>query len=345
MSYSSGGLIEAVDYNTFAQGGASVNHGVANINTIWGVGSGDKGYGQSSTLTTVAATTDTVTATQWSNLINRLNSILTHQSGSGSGLTLPTTGATIAYLSSLSTSVTTAYNNRLNAATNGTDITGGAFTSSWNVSSLNAAPTTNQIIRTATFASADQARYFFNAGGKLILTMSATNVLGNSKGTDWVSLIGTKVASHTFDKNSNSRGGSGGTVSTSNTAIGYWGLTTGNQSMLKLTSATATADYGSNYVEISVNANHASIPQGSNSDKGYIVRFTIDMNDVAADTATAVGWTTGGYNGNGNGAGGSVSPVQGDFNDELNLSITTNITVRPPESTNLTNTWGTVTIS
>lgn len=345
MSYSSGGLIEAVDYNTFAQGGASVNHSVANINSIWGVGTGDKGYGQSSTLTAVAATTDTVTATQWSNLIQRLNSILTHQSGSGSGLSLPTPGVTISYLSTLSTSVSTAFSNRLTTATNGGDITGGGFSSSWNVSSLNAQPTTYQITRTATFASADAARYFFNAGGKLILTMSATNVLGNSKGTDWVSLIGTKVASHTFASTTNSRGGSGGTVSTSNTAIGYWGLTTGNQSMLKLTSATATADYGSNYIELSVKANHASIPQGSNSDKGYIVTFTIDFNDVAADTNTAVSWTTGGYNGNGAGQGGSVNPVQGDFNDELNLSITTNITVRPPETTNLSNTWGTVTIS
>jgi len=344
MSYSQSGLIEAVDYNTFAQGGASVNHAVANINTIWGVGSGDKGYGQSSVLSAVAAT-NTVTATQWSTLISRLNSILTHQSGSGSGLTLPTAGATIAYLSSLSSSITTGFNNRLNASTNGGDITGSAFTASWNVSSLNAQPTTYQITRTATFASADQARYFFNAGGKLILTMSASNVRGGSKGDDWVSLIGSKVASHTFAQGSNSRGGTGGTVSTSNTGIGYWGLTTSNQSMLKLTSASGTADYGGNFVELSVKSNHGSIPQGSNSDKGYIVTFTIDFNDVAADTNTAVSWTTGGYNGNGNGASGSTSPSQGDFNDELNLNITTNITVRPPETTNLSNTWGTVTIS
>ena len=115
--------------------------------------------------------------------------------------------------------------------------------------------------------------------------------------------------------------------------------------MLKLTSASGTADYGGNFVELSVRANHASIPQGSNGDKGFVVTFTIDFNDVAADTNTAVSWTTGGYNGNGNGAVSAVSPVQGDFNDELNLNITTNITVRPPETTNLSNTWGTVTIS
>ena len=62
MTYSSGGLIQAVDYNTFAQGGASADNNVANINTIWGVGTGDKGWGQSTTITPVSAAA-TVTAT------------------------------------------------------------------------------------------------------------------------------------------------------------------------------------------------------------------------------------------------------------------------------------------
>lgn len=346
MSYSSGGLIEAVDYNTFAQGGASVDHGTANINTIWGNGTGNKGYGQSTTLSAVAgSSTQSVTATQWATLLTRLNSILTHQSGSGSGITLPTTGATISYLSSLSSSISTAFSNRLSANSNGSDYSGTGWTSNWNVSSLNAQPSTYQITRTATFASADQARYFFNAGGKLIVTMSASNVRGGSKGDDWVSLLGTKFSSHVFNNTTNARGGSGGTVTASDYNIGYWGLTTSNQTMMTLTSATATADYGGNYVSIGAKAGHVSIPQGLYGDKGYVVTFTIDFNDVAADTNTAVTWTTGGYNGNGNGASGATSPSQGDFNDELNLNITTNITVRPPEETNLSNSWGTVSIS
>jgi hypothetical protein len=46
MSYSSGGLIEATDYNGFA----------ASVNALWGTGTGQRGYGQSTTLSTVAAT-------------------------------------------------------------------------------------------------------------------------------------------------------------------------------------------------------------------------------------------------------------------------------------------------
>jgi hypothetical protein len=322
MAYGSGNTILALDYNTFAQGGASVNHGVANINTVWGVGTGDKGYGQSTTLPVVAGGTDTVTATQWSTMIARLNSILTHQSGSGSGITAPTAGATIAYLSTLSSSITTGFNNRLNATTNATDVIGTAPAAYvWNTST----PTTAQIIRTATWANADQARYFFNAGGKLILTFSVTNTLGNSKGADWASLLGTKMLSLTVGGYTNTRNGTGGTATATNTAVGYWNAGTAGQTVITLTSASGTADYGSNSVSINVKTNGV---QGSNGDVGTVMTFTINLNDAAADTNTApTGIPV--YSPAG------TQPTQGNFNDALNLSITTNVTVRPPETSNL----------
>lgn len=323
MAYSTGSTIIALDYNTFAQGGAAVNHSVANINTIWGVGTGDKGYGQSTTLSTVSASTSTVTATQWSTLIARLNSILTHQSGSGSGISAPTAGATVTYLSTLSSSISTAFSNRLNVASNATDVTGTAPAATvWNTST----PTTQQIIRTATWANADQARYFFNAGGKLILTFSVTNTLGNAKGTDWASLLNTKLATIVVGSYTNGRTGTGGTATSTNTAIGYWNAGTTNNNMITLTSASGTADYSSNSVAIGIKTNGV---QGSNGDVGTIMTFQIDLTDAAADTNTAPGgipaYTPAG-----------TPATQGNFNDQLNLSIVTNITIRPPETVNLT---------
>lgn len=322
MAYGSGNQIIALDYNTFAQGGASVNHGIANINTIWGVGQGDKGYGQSTTLTPVVGGTDTVTATQWASMISRLNSMLTHQSGSGSGIVAPTSGATIAYLSTLSSSISTATTNRLNFTTNGTDVAGTATNASWNTT----APTTFTITRTATWASADQARYFFNAGGKLIFTFgSVTNTLGNSKGADWASLIGTKFSSLTFGGYTNARNGLGGTVSSSNTAIGYWNAGTVGTNILTLTSASGTADYSSNSISVVVKTNGV---QGSNGDVGTVITFTITLTDAAADTNTApAGIPT--Y------IPAGTAPTQGNFNDGLNLTIPHSITIRPPETTNL----------
>lgn len=307
MTYSQGGLIQATDYNTFAQGGSSVNHAVANINTVWGVGSGDKGYGQSTTLSTVAAT-NTVTATQWSTMIARLNSILTHQSGSGSGITAPTAGNTITFLSTLSGNITTGFNNRLNFASNGTDAAAtGSVNTSW---TTNGAALT--VTRTATFGSADQARYFFNSGGKLIVNFGGTNNAGNSKGDDWVDLLGTKLDTIIVGAYTNSRGGSGGSVTSSDTAIGYWNAGTTNNKILELTSNSGTADYGSNKVEVFLKTNGV---QGSNGDVGNVVSVVLTVTDVAAD----------------------------DFDDAIDVTINTTWTKRPPETSNLSDVWGTPT--
>ena len=68
MAYSSGGLIQATDYNGFASTTAG-----ANVNDIWSTGSGDKGWGQSA-LSTVSAA-GTVTATNWASLVNTISSM------------------------------------------------------------------------------------------------------------------------------------------------------------------------------------------------------------------------------------------------------------------------------
>ena len=76
MTYTSGGLIQATDYNGFVSTTAG-----ANINDIWSTGSSDKGYGQSAIST--VSTAGTITATQWATLVNTLSSL-----GSQTGTTL-----------------------------------------------------------------------------------------------------------------------------------------------------------------------------------------------------------------------------------------------------------------
>ena len=67
MTYSVGGLIQATDYNGFA----STTVG-GNVNAIWGNnGSANYGYGQATTLSTMAVGA-TVAATDWANLVNRI---------------------------------------------------------------------------------------------------------------------------------------------------------------------------------------------------------------------------------------------------------------------------------
>jgi hypothetical protein len=64
MAYSQGGLIAATDYNTFI-------NGTNQLNTVWGTGTGDAGYGQ--TALSAVSSSGKVTATQWASLINTPN--------------------------------------------------------------------------------------------------------------------------------------------------------------------------------------------------------------------------------------------------------------------------------
>ena len=68
MAYSSGGLIEATDYNGFV----STTSG-ANVNNVWSTGSTDSGWGQSALATVAAA--GSITATQWASLVNTIASM------------------------------------------------------------------------------------------------------------------------------------------------------------------------------------------------------------------------------------------------------------------------------
>jgi hypothetical protein len=57
-----------------------------NLAEIWGTGNGPRGYGQDATAMSIVSAGGTVTATQWSTFIQRLNLALAHQSGAGARL-------------------------------------------------------------------------------------------------------------------------------------------------------------------------------------------------------------------------------------------------------------------
>ena len=309
MAYAQSGLIEAADYNNFI-------NGTNQLNRVWSTGNGDAGYGQSAVPAVSAG--NTVTATQWASLINTLNSALTHQSGSGSGISAVVSGGTINHLATLATSVNTSYTNRLNFATQGTTSTGTTTNSVLNVTG--AAAQTLTITRTATFASADQARYFFNSGGQLNLIIGAgTNTGATGRGAALITMATAAGGVTAFRARSNGgRTGSGQTQNTNNTGIGYYNLTTGAQTIVSLTAAASPyTAYPSDTVTITALSNGV---QGANSDNGTVVTFTITLTSAAQST------------------------LDGGYSDTINITIPNRIDVIFPETTNLTNSWGSVTI-
>lgn len=265
MAYSSGGLIEATDYNTRA----------VDVNAIWGVGAGSNGYGQSTTLSNVAVG-GTVTATNWASLIARLDSMRQHQSATTSGITQPSAGNTVTYLATLDTQVSTIVTNKLVTAARGTALPTGIGNPQ--MSNATAWVTSATKEWSVTFSSVDTVRYFFNAGGLLTFYLTNTGA-STTKGTDWGTFLTNQVGTISLGSNFCSRTGTGGDNLTQNTGTGFHNLTTSYQTLFAIGSTSATADYGNNSITISAKVRGALYGTNSN-----IVDFRAVLTDAAADT-------------------------------------------------------------
>lgn len=303
MTYAVDGLIQAADYNGF------VSTATPNLNNIWSTGSGSSGYGQPSLATVNVG--DIIDASSWSSLINSISSSASHQGTSITSITPPTPGNLIQFYASLQNNLNAISSGQLNAATVGTDITQtGSRTGNWGgavgISQLNSTVT-------VTFGNADQARYFFNAGGTIRISCSRTGTVVTPQDTTWTALctdIGTLAlpavnTSQTIN----------GTVLTGFTKIGgsgtpdiyarpgYYQLTGSSQILFRQLSGTGV--YTSDNIEVYSSATSTS------------VTFTVTFND----------YTGGVY----------VDPVTGTLN--------VTATARTPSTANLTNTWGTPTVT
>ena len=211
--------------------------------------------------------------------------------------------------------MTTAYTSRLTAAAQGATVTGA--TNSPNFTLPNQlAGATYQFSRTATFASADQARYFFNAGGQLnFVIISVTNTGATTRGASLATLAVTNFASKKIGaQDCVARTGTGGTLNTDGTTnTGYYTLTTSNVTKTQITSTTAT--YTSDTFVFSAKSNGV---QGVNDDDGSVITLSVDLTSA---TQT------------------------GGFNDSINITVNHRVDVIYPSSTFLANTWGAVTIA
>jgi hypothetical protein len=325
MTYSVGGLIQAADYNGFVASNAS------NVNAIWGTGSTDRGYGQT-TLGNVAALA-TVTATAWANLVNTVTSIANHQGTTITSRTAPVAGNTIAILTNLNTDITTLTTNRGNAAGSGTAITTFTGTSSKTTSTGSSAQAawTITFTHTITFPSADQARYFFNAGG-LVLWRSSKTSTGTTADTEWndlaSTLVGniyisggtaTQVIAGTSYTGTTKIGGTG-TPNTLLTTTGWYDLTTSDTLIYK--QFADTAPYTGQFIQI--NAKTAG--------SGTQLVLTTLWSDPGSGTVGSNSIISGGT--------ATSSPFT-----SFGTGPATIVTLVPPSSTYLANTWGTPTVA
>ena len=310
MSYAQYGLIEAADFNNLVGGNPVTTSG--KLNTVWATGGTNAGYGQTAVANVAVGTT--VSASNWASLVNSTANSATHQGSSITSVTAPSSGGTITYLSAIPTNLTTIYTNRLNAASQGSTTSNTAtYASTWS-SALT-------FTHTATWANGDAARYFFNSGGQLAITCSHPSGTGiNLLLNNLASNIGTVVLSSPTSGtvtiagtsyNGITKVGGGGNAPTTSPNTGYFALTTSNATVFTQTASTGPSGYLSTFIRVIVKSNGT---QGSNGDAGSVITIYTIWDEVP-DGLTAA------------------------------ANSATTLTVRPPETVNLANTWGSITLT
>ncbi|NDB56958.1 hypothetical protein EB001_00670 [bacterium] len=269
MTYASGGLIQATDFNTRATA----------VNAIWGTGANANGYGQASTVTTTSTGT-VVPATDWATLIARISSMNQHQVNNTTGVpTQPTSGSIITYLNTLDTAISTVNTNKLSSFAQQAAI---AFTAAQTASNTNNWQVSAQRTFTATFANGNAARHFFNANGYLELSFVNTSLSGNVKSTTWNTFLTTGVKQHILRANASYYTGTGFTPNTNLTSQGYYNLTRGLTTFFQVYDTPSSVDYVNNYMLIQYGIGSAQ-NAGGNGDNGTTVVVNVSMVDAAGD--------------------------------------------------------------
>jgi len=318
MTYTTGGLIQAADYNGFVSTTAS-----ANLNAVWGnSGSVNYGYGQANVPTVSVG--GIVSATDWANLVNKLSSVGAHTGVTITSRTAPVAGNTISILSNLNTDLTNVFTNRANAATSGATISPATGTW-WQASNTPNTAWTITTTHTITFANTSAAAWFFNSGG-LIKWKTNKTTTGTEADTEWNNLA-TTITGNIFLSGANTahsiagtaytgttKSGGTGTPTTLATTTGWFNLTTANATLYDQFSA--TAPYTGDHIQILAKVDSNSAP----------TTLTLSTLWINAQDATP----------------GSTSIITGGAVD---VGPTTTVNYVAPETTNIANSWGAITIS
>jgi len=319
MTYSTGGLIQATDYNTF------VGDTSTGLNAIWSTGSGNSGYQQTS-ISTVSSS-GIVTATNWATLVNNVSTTASHQGSSITSRTAPVTGNVVAILANVATDITTLTTNRANAAGIGSQQANWTGTTSKTTDTGSGSTAwTITFTHTVSWANATAARAFFNAGG-LVRWQSSKTADSTAADTEWNDLATTLcgnlyisgiATAHTISGTSytgTTKIGGTGTPTTLSTATGFYALTGTPTTLYK--QFADTSPYTGQYIQANATGNATAI----------VITTT---------------WVDPG--GSGTGSSDNISGGTATSGATFGTAPATLVTVYPPSTTYLSNTWGSTTV-
>ena len=311
MTYAQFGTVQATDFNTLVGGNPTTTANT--LNATWATGGSSAGYGQTA-VANVSAGQSVAATSQWASLVTNTANAATHQGSSITAVSTPVAGGTITFLSAIPTNLQTIYTNRLNAASQG----------STSANTVTTASTWSSIAtwtHTATFANGDAARYFFNSGGQLKITMShpagtGINLLLNNLASNVGTIVQSAPASGSItvsgvSYNGITKIGGGGNAPTISQNSGYYAMTTANANVFYQTASTGPAGYLGTNINVFIKSNGT---QGSNSDAGSVITIYTVWDEIPNGLAVSSG-----------------------------SAVT--VTAQAPETTNLANSWGTITLA
>lgn len=253
MGYVAGDKILDQEYNNFLNSSATPK----GINYTFGTGALQWGLGQTQLESVNVG--EKITAAQWNSLFAAMDNVANHTNDTLTSTEAKSAGDVIAVKAALEADLATLASSVANGCPNATALSTSAALQTSTSGTRYAG--SHIVEHSVTFTDANQARYFFNAGGKIQIEITRTGN-GGSSATSKDSSVDELIAAlgeFKFKSQSSTYSGDGSTtetVSTDGTNIGFYDLTTSYQTILELTQASGT--YTSMYFKVEAKADAAA---------------------------------------------------------------------------------------
>ena len=267
---------------------ASKAEATGKLAAIYGVGYGDRGYGQDSVNLSLAGEGEMVSGMLWRNVISAIETCAKHQ---GTSLDiLPPIGEFLPgeiieafnksdeppnYMKNMKNydidAVVALIDTNRNKCSSVDMMMGPPLYTDTRNSSWGSGSTVIDSLFEVSFDSEDKARYFFNTGGAIFIKLSHKVSGGTAQDTAWDTLLGTSVGNVIFDGLTTTNMGTG----SGSSDIGYYDLTNSYEDIYSGDLGSGT--YSMNSVKIVARRDNYS---GTNGGNGSTLRFGITLSDL-----------------------------------------------------------------
>lgn len=217
MGYVAGETIKDDEYNAFVASSSSP----FGYNHIAGTGSGNQGLGQTELAQVSATDSNQIKAASWNSLLAGIDNIANHTNDSMTTRGQVTAGDPIKIKANLATDLATLSSSVAGGCVNATAV---SESSELRSAAASGRYTGSHVVEhSVTFASGNNLRFFFNAGGKIRIKLTRTGNGGSSAKTskdDSVDELITALGNFDIGAQVSTRSGSGETLQTDGLANG-----------------------------------------------------------------------------------------------------------------------------